>query len=568
MTSIERQLQLCLNKIQDWADNNGFKFSKTKTTGVHFCQKRKVHNDPDLKLDGIPIKIVKEFKFLGVIFDSKLSFIPHIKMLRTKCTKALDILKVVANTQWGADKNVLLQLYRSIVRSKLDYGCFVYGSARKSYLQALDAIHNQGLRICLGAFPTSPVKSLYVEANEPPLKNRRIKLALQYIIKLRSNLSHPTYNCVFQPNFEAKHIANLRTIKPLGIRMKKHIENSNIDFKDISEFQIPDIPLWEISKPTVNLDLTNCKKSVTNPLEFNEKFVQIKHAFNTFEEIYTDGSKDQKQVASAAIHRNNTISARLPDNSSIFTAEAKALQFALDFIKQSKSKKYIIYSDSLSCLQTVKNGKINHPYIYTLLKEYTSLKRQGYNIVFCWIPSHIGIRGNTKADSAAKRALQLPVTNFKIPHTDFKPMIREYVKHLWQTDWNECINNKLHDINPTVGKTQSIILKRQDEVVITKLRIGHSRLTHSCLLKREDRPECVFCQCPLTVNHILLECGDTTLIRNTYFNVQSMTELFNNVDLNKILGFLHETGFYQKIEVNLKVYLNKIYSCIENRNLQ
>ena len=65
MASIERQLQLCLNKIQDWADYNGFKFSKTKTTGVHFCQRCKHHNDPDL-LNGTPIKIVKEFKFLGV----------------------------------------------------------------------------------------------------------------------------------------------------------------------------------------------------------------------------------------------------------------------------------------------------------------------------------------------------------------------------------------------------------------------------------------------------------------------------------------------------------------------
>lgn len=70
-------------------------------------------------------------------------------MLKTKCSKALDILKVVGNTLWGADKKVLLQLYRSLVRSKLDYGCIVYGSARKSYIQALDAIHNQGIRICL-----------------------------------------------------------------------------------------------------------------------------------------------------------------------------------------------------------------------------------------------------------------------------------------------------------------------------------------------------------------------------------------------------------------------------------
>jgi hypothetical protein len=97
-------------------------------------------------------------------------------MLKAKCAKALNILKGVSNTQWGADKKVLLQLYRFLVRSKLDYESIVYGSARKSYLQALDSLHNQGIRMCLGAFPTSPIESLYVEANKSSLKNRRIKL--------------------------------------------------------------------------------------------------------------------------------------------------------------------------------------------------------------------------------------------------------------------------------------------------------------------------------------------------------------------------------------------------------
>ena len=41
----------------------------------------------------------------------------------------------------------------------------MYGSARKSYLQKLDPIHNQGLRLCIGAFRTSPVESLYVDAH-------------------------------------------------------------------------------------------------------------------------------------------------------------------------------------------------------------------------------------------------------------------------------------------------------------------------------------------------------------------------------------------------------------------
>jgi hypothetical protein len=59
--------------------------------------------------------------------------------------------------------------------------------------------------------------------------------------------------------------------------------------------------------------------------------------------------------------------------------------------------------------------------------------------VFCWIPSHISIHGNTKTEYAAKQALQLPITHFKIPYIDLKASIREYVKNLWQSDWNENI---------------------------------------------------------------------------------------------------------------------------------
>ena len=62
-----------------------------------------------------------------------------------------------------------------------------------SYLKALDAIHHQGLGLCLGTFRTSPVDSLYVEGNEPTLDLRRLKLTMQYIVKLKANIDNPTY---------------------------------------------------------------------------------------------------------------------------------------------------------------------------------------------------------------------------------------------------------------------------------------------------------------------------------------------------------------------------------------
>jgi len=133
-----------------------FGWSTYHVTGVHFCKLCKPHPEPTLLLNGTPVPVVQETKFLGVVIDRKLSFIPHIKHLKDKCTKALNLLRVLAHTSWGADQETLLQLYRSLILSKLDYGCIVYGSARGSYLWMLDPIQNHALRLCLGAYRTFP----------------------------------------------------------------------------------------------------------------------------------------------------------------------------------------------------------------------------------------------------------------------------------------------------------------------------------------------------------------------------------------------------------------------------
>jgi len=121
----------------------------------------KLHQDPVLILNGSAIPAVEETNFLGIIFDRKLLFLPHTRHLKDKYTKALNLLRVVAHTTWGADQQTLIHLYRSLIRSKLDYSCAVYGSARGSYLRMLDPIQNHALRLCLGAYRTSP-SSLYL----------------------------------------------------------------------------------------------------------------------------------------------------------------------------------------------------------------------------------------------------------------------------------------------------------------------------------------------------------------------------------------------------------------------
>ena len=69
--------------------------------------------------------------------------------------------------------------------------------------------------------------------------------------------------------------------------------------------------------------------------------------------------------------------------------------------------------------------------------------------------------------------------------------------------------NKLLNIKPTIGEHQPVVRNiRKEEVVLARLRLGHTRVTHSYLLQGEEQPQCVGCDAPFTVRHFLLECGD------------------------------------------------------------
>ena len=298
MTTIERKIQQCINKIQKWTTENGFTISNSKTKCVHFCQIHKMHNHPKLTLNNPEIPITDEHKFLGIIFDSKLSFIPHIKKLRIKCNQAMQLLRA---TDWGADRKTLIKLYRSLIRSKLDYGCFIYGAARKSYLQRLETIHHQGLRLTLGAFNTSPKESLYIEANEPPLYLRRKKLALQYYIKLIFCPQNPAYDYTGKTKYENLYQNNPPKIRPFSLRISDLLNEIKINTKIVHYTILSKTAPWTIRQPTINLELAKLPKTKTHPITYQEKLIKIQNKFPDHYHIYTDGSKQGKKVGCAVI---------------------------------------------------------------------------------------------------------------------------------------------------------------------------------------------------------------------------------------------------------------------------
>ena len=235
--------------------------------------------------------------------------------------------------------------------------------------------------------------SLYVEANEPSLYNRRIKLGLQYATKLKSYPNNPAYDCVFNPLYIDKFDKSPNRIPTFGIRIRQHILDSGIELGEITNTAIPSSPPWLYPEPKLIFYLREHKKSLTNPLIIQHHFAEIKSKYSDYYFIYTDGSKDGDRVGCAAVAGQRVASLRLPSSSSIFTAEARAIVLAMKFLSSSKTKKAVICSDSLSCLQAIKKFNNRNPVILEIIELHRKLVRRGMDIYFLWIPSHIGIFG-------------------------------------------------------------------------------------------------------------------------------------------------------------------------------
>lgn len=543
MDVIERRLQLQLNKLQLWSDLNGFKFSPSKTVAVHFCRKHTCIREPDLFLNNSRIEVKNETRFLGVIFDKKLSFVPHIKDLKTRCMMALRAMRVLANKEWGANTKTLLQIYHTLIRSKLDYASFIYGSAKPSYIGMLDPVHHQGLRMALGAFRTSPVDSLLAEADELPLSLRRKQLALQYISKIGSYSDSPVYSFLwnYDRTLTNKFNTKVSETPPLGLRYQGELRNLLLKPNQYLQLKSRSEPPWIRSTPILDLSLTKHKKSDTNSIQYLEAFNNRMECFKQYSKVYTDGSKSKDAVASAFVSQEGRGSQRLLNDASIFTAEANAISKALASAVKIRKRNILVLSDSLSVLTSLKDIYTSDPRIIRILEDVYNLKQEGKNVVFLWIPSHVGI--NETVDQLAKQALSKPEPRVgKLFHQDIRSKIKRSIKEERKRDWNRPTLNKLKEIMPELKARTTLNLNRRDEVRLNRLRIGHTAATHEYLLIKGNKPHCRYCNADLSVKHILVECHRLHNVRKKFYSTRNIRDLFDKVDPTKILEFAAEVG--------------------------
>ena len=378
------------------------------------------------------------------------------------------------------------------------------------------------IRIASGAFRSSPILALAAESGVLPFD----LLACQCLITKSSKLE------------EKKALSNTDGVWPITTRARAR-------FCELTDQELPPVAprpqqlsqSWN-SKP-LSIDLSFREEFKVGESEKKAKaiFRSMETKYQGYRQIFTDGSVDENGGVGLGIaEEGQERCARLPKECTIFSAEARAIMLALREIQPSM--KTVIFTDSASCLDAIDRGRSNHPWIREAQQE---LGRSGATI--CWIPGHNGIDGNNKADTLAKRGRTAEFETREVPANDRITWSKFVLTGVWERKWHQERDAKLRSVKPSTAAWPDRPLRREQRI-LTRLRIGHTRLTHGWLMAKEATPICDSCGIRLSVKHLLIDCRKYENEREELNIESTLGEVlgFENEREERVLKFIRKIG--------------------------
>lgn len=387
-----------LEQINKWSHQNYVKFNPTKSKfiliGNHYLKR-----PPTIKLHKHSIRHTHELKILGIIFDHKLSFLPHATYIREKIYKHTMALASFSGKNWGFSPKLFRQLYLRSLERIITYGAPVYWqlTPNSHLLRKLNSIQRIPLLKICKAYTTVSNSNLNILTNILPIEhtlNREIALFYLFQLKQPFTINDTTYE-----TNQIQHDINIWDTHPATLP------------------HFPFFPATEI--------VTQARTTTTH-------------------NIYTDGSLLNNTVGAAYIildkHQNITQFGKfkLPPSASIFDAEVEAIKQAIKQVSTApNTHTFTLHSDSHSALQAIANPYNTNRTIFEL-KHLLQKLRKTHFIQLQHVRSHTNIHGNDIADQLANAARYsgTPVTTYPTKQY-IRKQIRQQQYDLWNTDWTQ-----------------------------------------------------------------------------------------------------------------------------------
>ncbi|KAK7101835.1 hypothetical protein V1264_020159 [Littorina saxatilis] len=487
------RMQQAADRLNAWAEDWCVSINKEKSSTTLFTLSPK-QKAGTIRLGGTPLREDEEATYLGVTFDRRQTWKPHIAQAETKARRKLAILRKLAGTTWGANEKILKTVYQGTIRPHLEYGSTAWSTSAKTNLQTLDRVQNQALRLITGAMKSTPIKEMEKLTTIQPLCQRREAKTMVQAEKLKCLPDHPmkhrlsnlTKNRLKRSSFvhESKRLSRqYREVLPQNTLPLTQEEEETPKATEKPGIQIctsvPHVTSGEDQNDTARQALTLALIDEQYPKE-------------AWIHVYTDGS-----ATNAVLNGGAGILIQFPGGhtatSSVATgkhctnykAEAEALMQAASLVQDSADPCYqvVFLSDALSVLQALENDKLPQ------LAKALQMVRQTRRVVLQWIPAHCGIPGNERADELAKEGAVEDQPENSVSFSEQKTIIKALMR-------------------PRTNRDDYHTMSREQQVNLIRLRTGHNRLNAHMnrKFKLAPSPTCACGQEDQTAEHILQRC--------------------------------------------------------------
>lgn len=495
---IESVANETLDQIHQWGLKYCLNFNPNKCSFVILGNKYH-KRPPTIKIGNSNIKCVKVIKILGVLFDSQLSFLPHLEYVRqSTITKSIQ-LSAFSGSDWGINPQQFKEIYiRSLERAIVYAAPVWYKKNNNSHqLRKIKSIQRMPLIKICKTYKTVRNDNLNILSNIKPLKFT--------ILKEISNFE------LFQ--------------------LKEQPSNTQFDIKDIQY----EVDLWE-HHPSKLLHFPYTDNAQPNNNNSNKY-------------IYTDGSVCNKSVGSAFVMLNQEgiilhyDRYKLPDYSTIFDAELIAIKTALEYIEnlhQSQNETITLISDSLSSLQAIANPYNTNELVHQIKRKALNLNTtQGHELILQHIKSHSNNFGNDLADNLANQArTRGKFINLKMSKQYIKKQLEQKAIEEWNMEWRQSGgDSQLYKWVPSISLIPPAF---PSTFYLSQLFTGHGRFPfYFKKIKLLDHSRCTCGIDATSVEHYFGPCKITRPIYlkikknspNTMFNGNAPNLLTNNKNI-------------------------------------